>query len=108
MKVSWKDGRLAAKQLFDALAHCKIPLENCRFDNVFIPVTDGPEVVCKNALRRIRNSVKNGLTVVAMGKKVEKALKGRFDLAIVHPAARGKIRKKARYFSHVMGILNEV
>ena len=106
MGVSWKDGKLAAKQLFDALAHCKINITHCRFDNIFGMEADGPEIVCKNALKRVKRAMRSGIKVVAMGQKVERALGSNFSLSIIHPAARGKIRKKELYINHVLEKLN--
>lgn len=86
----WEDGRLAAKQLFDALDACGIPLDRCMFRNWF--EKGQPEQV-----RRHRGPV------VAMGNKVQDAMTaaGVSFIAIIHPAARGRIRKKDRYAAHV-------
>ena len=96
----WKDGRLAGKQLFDALAACDIDPAAHRFDNLFMLTAD---VVCPLAVRRIRRAMRSGCRVVAMGKKVA----GHMErmripfLPIPHPAARGLIRKKERYAAAV-------
>lgn len=100
---SWQDGRLAAKQLFDALRACQIDPASQKFDNVFLSEPQGPEVVCDKAIRRIRAAQRGGSCVVAMGKKAEMVLttRGITCLSIVHPAARGRIRKKELYCAHV-------
>jgi hypothetical protein len=93
MNVEWEDGKLCAKQLFDALEYCKIDPRACQYLNAF----DG------------RHEKKIGfhygsLQFVAMGNKVAKWLRqrGMTDfIQIVHPAARGKIRKKENYLAHV-------
>lgn len=98
MGVSWRDGRLAAKQLFDALAaNGLVPLEH-EFDNWFVG---------RNPARRVRAAAARGLVVVAMGQKVSKAMKiaGIAHKQLVHPAARGKIRLKATYAQHVREVL---
>jgi len=89
MKVTWTDGRLAAKQLFDAFVYCGIDPEKQEFCNWF-----------EGGKTKVRSY--NG-TIVAMGKKVSDALtKEKINhIYIVHPAARGKIRKKELYFQHV-------
>ena len=89
MKVTWEDGRLAAKQLFDALDAIGFPRENCEFCNWF----EGG----KGVTRKWKGNV------IAMGKKVQKALKseGIDFIPITHPAARGKIRKKELYIEHI-------
>lgn len=102
MKVAWVDGRLAAKQLFDALKDNGIDPAEHKFENIFHQREE--EIINKEAVRRIR---KTDLVVVGMGQKVQQAL----DLLkikhikIVHPAARGKIRKKERYSQHIKDML---
>jgi hypothetical protein len=107
MGVTWADGRLAAKQLFDALMDSGIDPAEQLFDNVFRPDPLGPEEVCRNALRRISRAAAGGVVVVAMGQKVSRVLanRGLDCLSIVHPAARGRIRKKTRYAEHVRSVL---
>lgn len=97
--VRWEDGALAAKQLFDALKACGIKPEDQQFTNLF--ERGGP-----TAVRRAKAA---GVPIVAMGKKVSCALKisGITHLALVHPAARGRIRKKERYAKHVQEVLLE-
>jgi hypothetical protein len=89
-KWSWEDGRLAAKQLFDALDECSIDPSNCLFENWF------------NTQKQPFIKAHNG-PVVGMGKVVQKALDkaGVNHIPLVHPAARGKIRKKELYIEHV-------
>ena len=93
MKVTWKDGRLAAKQLFDALDAIGFPKNQCEFCNWF----EGGKGMVRNW---------DG-PIVAMGTKVQKALRaeGINFLPLIHPAARGAIRKKERYIQHVREIL---
>ena len=90
MNVKWEDGKLAAKQLFDALKECGINPSECTFTNWF-------EYGGKSTVQRW------GGIIVAMGQKVSKSLtsKGIQHISIIHPAARGKIRKKSRYIKHI-------
>lgn len=94
MGVTWEDGRLAAKTLFDALRFCGLQPRQQKFCNLF--EMGGREIVREY----------NG-TIVAMGNKVSKELtkEGIKHLKIVHPAARGKIRKKEKYLEHVKSVL---
>jgi len=90
MGVTWKDGRLAAKQLFDALNTIGIDPIQCDFTNLY--ETGG-----------INTVINYKGVIVAMGKKVHKSLN---DLKIehefiFHPAALGKIRKKENYIQHI-------
>src|SRR5688572_16535997 len=99
MGVTWKDGRLAAKQLFDALLSNGIDPSKQVYDNIFT----AQDKVCPRAVRRIRRAFRQGMTVVAMGQRVGAVFSklGLAHKAIVHPAARGRIRKKSRYSEHL-------
>ena len=90
MGVTWLDGRLAAKQLFDALKANGInPLDH-EFTNWF-------EYGNKGKVKSF-----DGI-VVGMGNKVQSALTkaGIEHKPIYHPATRGAIRKKELYFAHI-------
>ncbi len=104
--LAWEDGKLCAKQLFDALRATGIDPSSHKYDNVFVADATGPEVVCPKAIRRIRRAHQAGLVVVCMGKKVGRVLAGLPGaLHIVHPAARGHIRAKERYAFHIKEVL---
>lgn len=94
------DGRLAGKQLFDALERCGINPRHCQFTNWF-------ERGGKVAVTRARAQ---GLAVIALGQKVADALAERRIecIVLVHPAARGRIRKKHRYAAHVRARLKKI
>lgn len=98
MGVTWTDGRLAAKQLFDALDALGIKPEQRAFVNWF--EAGGPE--------RVRELAAD-YRLVAMGRKVQMALdaQGIAYIALVHPAARGRIRRKEIYAAHVAEMLGE-
>ncbi len=106
MGVSWEDGRLAAKQLFDALRANGIEPEKQVYINWFETSLGPfiPKTYIENSVMRL---LLCGNTLVAMGKRVAKELEvnGIPHLVIVHPAARGKIRKKNRYANHVGKVL---
>lgn len=89
MDVRWRDGALAAKPLFEALRECGIDPSACGFVNWF----EGG----KAATRRHTG------TVIAMGGKVQRALdaEGIKYVPLVHPAARGRIRRTDLYRAHV-------
>ncbi len=95
--LTWKDGGLAAKQLFDALRLCNIDPANVSFTNWF-------ERGGKKIVREWEG------TIIAMGQKVHLAMNERniSHLTIVHPAARGKIRRKDLYADHVKTNLKEI
>jgi hypothetical protein len=106
MKVGWADGRLAAKQLFDALRGADINPLAQHYENVFLPRLDVEQINFR-ALARVRRAGKSGVVVVAMGLKAARVLAdaGIPHRLITHPAARGRIRKKDVYIAHVREIL---
>lgn len=93
LKVTWKDGALAAKPLFEALRACDINPDTVEFVNWF-----------EGGKKTVRETK---LLVVALGKKVQAALveEGIPHIAMIHPAARGRIRKRERYIAHVKEVL---
>lgn len=94
--VRWADGRLAAKQLFDALRACCLDPELCHYTNWFE----------RGGKKRTREH--SGI-VVGLGQRVQAALRDSkiVHVALIHPAARGKIRKKSRYFQHVREVFRK-
>ena len=108
-KWTWKDGHLAAKPLFAALEAMGIrPLEH-EYMNLW-QVNVAP-VVGWQKIERIRaHTYEPGHVVIALGKRVSAELtkRGIEHVALVHPAARGKIRKRERYHAHVAERLSRV
>lgn len=112
---SWKDGRLAAKPLFEALRAMDVDPQEHLYYNLF---NDPP--ARRNARRwvpKVNDGIVTGLlvqvkgrVVVALGAKVSVELARRSikHVALVHPAARGKIRKRERYHAHVKAKLTTV
>lgn len=100
MEVTWRDGHLAAKQLFDALLLISIDPASQEFCNIF---TDDGELN-EETVRTLRETP---YVIVGMGKIVQDQLDALSipHKKLVHPAARGKIRKKERYAEHVKTVL---
>ena len=98
MGVRWEDGRLAAKQLFDGL----------RANGVDPTIQWYINVVDTQFNSMLALSTIQRRTIVAMGSVAQMAVRARGYpfLALIHPAARGKIRKKATYATHVQQALN--
>ena len=94
MNYTLRDGRLAGKQLFDALEYCGISPSKQEFCNWF---EKGGKIKVKEW---------KGI-IIAMGNKVGRELTDRkiTHIKIIHPAARGIIRKKENYFNHIKTIL---
>lgn len=88
----WEDGRLAAKQLFDCLKAIGINPHTCKYMNWFESEKPKEKIFGLSEYRP-----------VAMGNKVHEAMlkAGIPHIHIVHPAARGKIRKKENYTAHL-------
>jgi hypothetical protein len=99
--VSWGDGRLAAAPLFEALDALGVCPSAQLFTNLF--PDEGPLVAQPAVLEAVRTASRAGLTVVALGRRVARALEaaGPPYVCLIHPAARGLIRKRERYLEHV-------
>lgn len=93
---TWQDGRLAAKQLFDAFDHVGFDRSRAKFCNLFEP----------GGRARVISALLTGQPIVAMGRKVHDELSkwSIFHWEIVHPAARGAIRDKRLYAEHMMRV----
>jgi hypothetical protein len=108
--ATWQNGKLAAKQLHDALRALNIDPDAHQYINLWTQPDPGAwdKVDEMQAIERIGRHIDGGYTVVGMGKIVSAAL-ARYNithLQIIHPAAQGAIRKKARYTAHVGFVLN--
>lgn len=102
MGVTWNDGRLSAKQLFDAFEANGFDYSQVEFDNLF-----KNKKVRKMFLKKLK---KEQRPIVAMGRKVQKVLEanGIAHTKMVHPAARGSIRRKDKYAAHVGEVINHI
>jgi hypothetical protein len=105
---TWADGRLAAKPLFEALSAMGVDPGAHQFVNLWLDVT--PPMIDDRTVRMLRARREEadrgepwGRMIVALGKRVseELARRGVDHVALVHPAARGAIRKRERYIAHV-------
>ena len=98
----WGDLHLSSKTLIEALDAADFPSQNAVFENLFI---EGQ--IDKQALNRVRCG---RYPIVAMGRRVENALNryGVIHTPMVHPAARGEIRKTENYQDHVREIIEEI
>ena len=104
MGVRWESGHLAAKTLFDALRACGIDPQAQTYTNLYDErcVRLRP---CQGVLRRLQRQCL-GRRIVALGIRVRAELsrQGIPHLAVVHPAARGTIRRRALYQAHVRSV----
>lgn len=99
----WQDGRLAAKTLFEALRALGVDPLVHTYVNLW---TDPPLAATVTAHRKATLRATDKL-IVALGKKVsDELLRLKIDhVALIHPAARGKIRGRGRYAKHVRKVL---
>jgi len=97
--------RNCAKQLFEALEYCGIDpynIENVRFLNAWEDNQD-KWVAVEDLDIKLRTFMENGFGVVSLGEHVHQYLEVLEipHIRLIHPAARGEIRKKERYQRHV-------
>jgi hypothetical protein len=107
--ATWENGKLAAKQLHDALRALNIDPKEQLYCNLWTTPGVGPiaESVEPAALTYIVEQHAQGCIVVGMGAMVCWELQQHSipHLQMIHPAARGAIRKKERYAAHVGSVL---
>lgn len=105
--ITWTDGGLAAKQLFDGLQANNIDPHRCGFVNLFGDQAEAEEKPQDGVLRTLKAAADAGVQVVAMGRKTQYHLAQRRvpHRFIVHPAARGTIRAKDKYAAHLKEML---
>jgi hypothetical protein len=103
--VKWEDGRLSGKTLFDALRAAGIEPTAHLYLNLFRE--EPGRRIDRAALRRVRALARQGLLVVGLGCKVQRALDhaGVAHRPLTHPAARGAVRRRAVYQAHVAAVL---
>lgn len=106
MGAHWIDGRLCARTLHDALRRVELDPAGAVFLNLFHDAPDD-QLPCPNALAAVRSLAAAGFCVVALGRRVQAALRraGVVHVALIHPAARGRIRARAAYQRHVADVL---
>ncbi len=98
----WGDEQLCSKTLLEALDKAGVHRESLQFINLF---EDGS--VNQDSIQMIKDFKSS---VIGMGNKVQRALtKNNIGHhALIHPAARGKIRKTELYQAHVKKVLSSI
>lgn len=99
---TWRDGRLAAKTLHEALRSINVDPTcevQCDYVNLW---SDGDRLMLARLAKRWP-----GRVVVSLGSKVGDELSrlGVAHVKVKHPAARGWIRGRGRYAAHVREVL---
>lgn len=111
---TWADGRLAAKTLFEALEAMGVDPRSpwVWYTNLWMDTKDqnGKPRIAPDRFSSLANQQSQGFMLVALGQRVsqEMSRRGLNHVALVHPAARGKIRKTSRYRAHVRRVLGKV
>jgi uracil-DNA glycosylase len=107
--ATWQNGRMAARTLHAALEEIGERPEAHLFVNLWRKPGLGPtrERLAPGVLAVVLEEMERGAVVVALGRLVERELQRRAipHRPMVHPAARGKIRKRERYVEHVRTVL---
>lgn len=95
--------RLAAKPLWEALIAININPDK----QIFFNLWDDEWKPIRSVPKELKELTERGLEVVAMGQKVHKQLEklGIPHREMIHPAARGKIRKTSLFRAHVKKVL---
>jgi hypothetical protein len=98
--VTWYDGRLAAKTLYDGLHAIGLDPHRQTYVNLWTDRGELDRQVLELLLEHLQVT---GGRVVGMGRKACQELTRHHisHLEIIHPAARGKIRKTALYQAHL-------
>jgi uracil-DNA glycosylase len=106
---TWEGANAAARTLHNALDAVGVDREARAFVNLWTRPGVGKPAhrPSRNAVRQVREAVTSGARVVALGQLVAAELEARRipHVRMVHPAARGKIRKRERYIEHVREVL---
>jgi hypothetical protein len=107
--ISTEGGRLAARTLHDALPACGLDPARQVYLNLFADPgeAEAARVIRPDILAELRGIAALGAPIVGLGRLVQRALV-RAEIAhrpLVHPAARGSIRRRAAYQAHVATVL---
>jgi uracil-DNA glycosylase len=112
MGVTWNDGALAGATLFDALRSLGLDPSRQRYRNLYTSPVRGAATDSEDereAVGDIRLELERGLTIVGMGRIVQRVLarEGIPHLQLRHPAARGRERLRPRYHNHAHDVLTQ-
>lgn len=109
--VRWEDGRLAARTLHAALRASGLDPAAQVYTNLFTDPPPGggvpPFVVAAPIRAQLHAAAALGVPLIALGRRVEAALarEGLPHRFLIHPAARGAIRRRDRYQAYVAAVL---
>lgn len=109
--ATWQNGRLSGKTLREALQALHLDPDAHHYLNLYQYARSREDAACEEAAcREIARLAGEGYTVVGLGRLVSGRLHARRipHLRMVHPAARGAIRKAERYRAHVADTLSRL
>ena len=100
---SWTDKRLCGRTLAGALHACGV--DPAQYECINVYTDEG--ALDRQALASIRTASAGGWVVVGLGRAVQRVLTvaGIPHRAMIHPAARGQIRRREAYQKHVAAIV---
>jgi hypothetical protein len=101
---TWADGHLAARTLRQAMHGLGL---SYGYHYVCTNILDDDGVWSTHTMNSIADMEAKGWKIVALGKEAARYLSAYeiTHVTLVHPAARGAIRKRERYDAHVAAIL---
>lgn len=109
--ATWHNGKLAACTLWSALRALGLDPEEHDYCNIWMDAEPGAQDRKheESALILVRTYAEHGRTIVGMGAIVGGWLDAHAvpHRKLIHPAARGAIRRRERYQAHVAAVLGE-
>src|SRR5262249_8324095 len=106
--ATWQNGKLSGKTLREALLALNLDPAAHHYLNLYRHSRPVEDILCEEAAcLEILRLMEQGYIVVGWGGLVSERLyeQGIPHLRMIHPAARGAIRKKECYQAHVAAIL---
>ena len=106
--ATWQNGKLSGKTLREALLAFHLDPAAHHYLNLYPhPQSLDDAAWEEEACGEIMHLIEQGYIVVGLGRLVSDRLKQRRipHLFMIHPAARGEIRRKERYHAHVAATL---
>jgi hypothetical protein len=102
----WTSGRVCAKTLAEALDACGLPRSAWTVYNPWAEPGLGRPRAAPD-LAPVLAAAAAGVRIIALGRLASGALRAAQipHTYMVHPAARGAIRRRARYHAHVASVL---
>ena len=109
LHATWQNGKLAGHTLRQTLLALALDPDQQRYLNLWQSATSTPQDPDDEAaaVAQIRQLHRAGYRVIGMGRTVTRRLTqhGIAHRYLIHPAARGTIRRRDRYLDHARQVL---